>query len=155
MGFSKGGGGGGCKIGREERMRAILTWVLVVVVCARQEPPGRELGAAALRLSIFPTSYLAHTTPKQLHPGLLKTACFSILLSSPPSKCIQQPGILAGERGGNLSSEGQPWCWWCLWFLCSAGAAPPLLHQLHQWLRALQSVNVGLMVLRGKRRVSC
>ena len=141
MGFSK-EGGGRCKIGREERMRAILTWALVVLVCARQVPPGRELGAAALRLSIFPTSYLAHTPPQHLHPGLLKTACFSILLSSPPYKCIQQPGILAGERGGNLSSEGQPW-WW-LWFLCSAGAAPPLHDQLHQWLRALQSVNVGV-----------
>ena len=79
MGFSKEGGGVGCKIGREERMRAIVTWALVVVVCARQVPPGRELGAVALRLSIFPTSYLAHTSPQQLHPGL-KTACFSILL---------------------------------------------------------------------------
>ena len=69
----------GCKIGREERMRATLTWALVVVVCARQEPPGRELGAVALRLSIFPTSYLAPTPPQQLHPGL-KTGCFSILL---------------------------------------------------------------------------
>ena len=135
--------GGCCKIGRLERMRAIVTWALVVVVCARQVPPGRELGAAALRLSSQPATWLI-ILQQQLHPGLLKTACFSILLSSPPYKCIQQPGILAGERGGNLSSEGQPCWWWCLWFLCSAGAAPPLHHQLHQWLRALQSVNVGL-----------
>ena len=64
-------------------MRAILTWALVVVVCARQVPPGRELGAAALRLSIFPTSYLAHnsqtTTPSWLEVRLLP---FLLVLTS-------------------------------------------------------------------------
>ena len=77
MGFSKEGGGGGCcKIGREERMRAILTWVLVIVVCARTasavgERVGRG-GSQALYLpNQLPGSYSFTTTPHWLEDCML------------------------------------------------------------------------------------
>ena len=37
-------------------------------VCARQVPPGRELGAAALRLSFQPATWIL-LLQQQLHPG--------------------------------------------------------------------------------------
>ena len=75
MGFSN---GGCCKIGRVERMRAILTWALVVSAHGTASATGERVGRGGSQ-ALFPTSYLAHTPPQQLHPGV-KTACFSILL---------------------------------------------------------------------------
>ena len=68
MGFSMAGGDGCCKIGRDERMRIILTWALVVSAHGTASATGERVGRGGSQ-ALFPTSYLDPTPPKQLHTG--------------------------------------------------------------------------------------
>ena len=65
MGFSK---GGVLQNRRVERMRPILTWALVVSAHGKASATGERVGRGGSQ-ALFPTSYLAHTPPKQLPPG--------------------------------------------------------------------------------------